>query len=242
MKRYHEIMERLKVTEDMRGRVLENIKKADSAAKNTSGTLRFPRCLSAAACLAVLLAGALVLPGRLHMGAQSPPDTLAPGSSIVEVDSIRELSDAVGFEVCGLDGLPFPVEEQTYTVYWQKLAEILYSSGTQSAVFRKSAGTADNSGDYRVFEDTDTLALDEAAVTLKGNGGGYTIPWPAGPTARFPIRCRLQRDFPGRSCRRCLRKTAGPERTAAAPLSRRPPGPSDGRIWREISAGGAQKK
>ena len=125
--------------------------------------------------LALILAGALVLPGRLHMGAQSPPDTLAPGSSIVEVDSIRELSDAVGFEVCGLDGLPFPVEEQTYTVYWQKLAEILYSSGTQSAVFRKSAGTADNSGDYRVFEDTDTLALDEAAVTLKGNGGGYTL-------------------------------------------------------------------
>lgn len=71
--------------------------------------------------------------------------------------------------------LPFTPTEEIYTAYWSELAQVTYSDGTQTAVFRKSAGTEDNSGDYTVYETALQLELEDYTVTLKGDAGGYVL-------------------------------------------------------------------
>ena len=60
--KYGEIMEKVVVTEEMRRRILQNIRSADPAPR--ANVIRFPlwqRTVAAAACLAVLLIGALTV-------------------------------------------------------------------------------------------------------------------------------------------------------------------------------------
>lgn len=102
---------------------------------------------SVAACFAILLVGALTLPNMLNQ-VPSGNEVLTPGADIAEVSTPEELSDAVGFEVSDITCLPFEVQERTYTAYWEELAEIEYRGEGQTAVFRKSLGQDDNSGDY----------------------------------------------------------------------------------------------
>ena len=44
---------------------------------------------------------------------------------------------------------------------------------TQTATYRQSLGTADNSGDYTLYEDTQVVPENNA--TLKGQGQSYTL-------------------------------------------------------------------
>lgn len=179
-KRYDEVMEHIEVTPEMRRRILEHIDQADLTKTASPKAIRFPgvkRLAVLAACLAIVLAGALTLPDLLH-GPDDPddPNILAPGDGIVQVPSVDELAERVGFEVTELDGLPFQADEAVYTAYWQDLAEITYSGEGQSAVYRKGIGSEDVSGDYKTYEnETEILAGNNASVTLKGNNGGYTL-------------------------------------------------------------------
>ena len=66
---YDELMEKIEVTDEMRTRILHHVDRELSAAEHTSGSApllkvrrRMKRYLSAAACLAVVLIGALALP------------------------------------------------------------------------------------------------------------------------------------------------------------------------------------
>ena len=74
-----------------------------------------------------------------------------------------------------LSNLPFTPEETRYTSYWGNLAEIQYAGNGQSAVFRKSAGTEDNSGDYESYRETADLSVQGNSVTLKGDGKTYAL-------------------------------------------------------------------
>ena len=178
-KAYEALMERVEVTDEMRTRILSRIRTEtfeSPAHQKTMLLWKYRRFLSAAACFAVLVAGiwsaarisepAAELP--LASGVQVVPD-------IVEAASAEELSELVGFEVADVQGLPFEPEEVIYTAYWGEMAEIQYRNGGTEAVFRKSAGSEDISGDFRLYEAVRELTVDGAAVTLKGNGELYTL-------------------------------------------------------------------
>lgn len=177
-KRYDEVMDRIEVTDEMRGRILGNIQKMELEAAPKSNVMPFPnlkKYLSVAACFVVLLAGAFVAGNMTGILQPNNPAVLNPGDGIVDVGTLEELSAHVGFEVEELAGLPFEVTETTYTAYWQELAEIVYSGEGQTATFRKSVGTEDNSGDYDAYADVKDIQFGSLTVTLKGNGDAYTL-------------------------------------------------------------------
>lgn len=175
MKRqYDEIMEKIEVTDEMRARILSHLQAVDIQQKPHSKIVVFPavkRYLSVAACLAILLTGTFAL-SRLWN--REPPNEVAAVPNIVEAKSIEELSKLVGFDVTDIAELPFETEKVTYTAYWS-LAEIEYQGDGQSATFHKSVGDTDNSGDYTVYDKADEIQIGGITVTLKGNGGTYTL-------------------------------------------------------------------
>lgn len=177
MSQYVELMNRIEVTEKMRQRILENLQKVDLIGTGTSKVLHFStvkKWVAMAACFAILLVGAVTLPGLL-----SPTEPENPGTQvengIVDVTSAEELSKAVGFPISDISGLPFTVQNQAYTAYWNEMAEITYTGDGQTAVYRISLGTDDNSGDYSTYASETELAVGSETVTLKGADDLYTL-------------------------------------------------------------------
>lgn len=135
----------------------------------------FKKYLSAAACFAVLLAGVFAVGNMTGFFQPDDPVVMNPVSGIVEVNSLEELSACVGFEVEGLNRLPFKVEETAYTAYWQEMAEIRYTGEGQTATFRKSVGTGDNSGDFTDYLVVKEITAGSLPITLKGDGEVYIL-------------------------------------------------------------------
>lgn len=192
-KAYDEIMEKIEVTPEMRERVLKRVAAEDIAPAKPKA-LSFPklkRYLSAAACLVLAVAGAAVLPRLIR---SQPPGNVQIVPQIEEAASLDELSALVGFEVEAGFALPFEPEETTYCAYWNELAQIQYSGQGQTATYRQSVGTADNSGDYTAYGDVAGITAGGLPVTLKGDGGAYLLAvWTDGA---FSYSLRLSQGAP----------------------------------------------
>lgn len=173
---YREVMDHIAVTEDMRERVLQHIRTMDlPAAKDRARTV-WTRRLAAAACFAVLVVGVVTLP-QIHTPSQgeNPPEVEHGVWNRTQAASLEELSQVVGFAVEGLETLPFPVVETSYTAYGKEMAEVTYTGETQSLVYRKTAGSTDPSGDYTAYSHVLVLELETGTVTLKGEEGSYCL-------------------------------------------------------------------
>lgn len=174
-KEYREMMDRVAVTDEMRSRIFHHIQTMDLGCR-TKGTqgLHLKRYLSLAACLTILAAGILALPGILRRpGPAEPPAQVIP--DLVQCVSAEELSQTVGFQVVDFAPLPFEPLSSTYLSYWHKLAEIKYTGAESSAVFRMTQGSEDPSGDFNSYDTIEDITVDTKAVTLKGNDGVYTL-------------------------------------------------------------------
>lgn len=173
MKQYDEIMSKIIVTEEMKMRILKNIRESDVITKSKNKVIGYhvvKKYLSVAACFVLLLAGVIAIPRFFTHHNDAPPELMIPGSGIVTVSSSEELADSVGFKVEEIEKLPFGVEETIYTSYGGDLGEIVYIGENQSVVFRKSVGGEDNSGDYTEYDKMihDRIAGNE--IELRGNG------------------------------------------------------------------------
>lgn len=178
MRKYDQIMDHLQVTDDMKARILSSLKQAEKAPASPAPIRSFrplKRYLSLAACLVLLIVGAAVLPHWQH----NTPEQNEPGimgvPNITEVDSVQALAETVGFPVSDVPTLPFTPTETDYTAYSQDLAQITYTDQAQTAVYRKSPLEEDNSGDYTVYTDIQTISVDGISVTLKGDDGSYAL-------------------------------------------------------------------
>ena len=182
--KYEEIMEKIVVTEEMRRRILQNIRSAD--VKPSAKVIRFPhwkKYAAAAACFAVILLGALTVPGLLAPSQGNPSVSTSDGNApmvgtqgIVECRSADELSGKIGFPVSDLAGLPFEPTSATYIASFGEIAEIDYTGADgQTAVYRKSPGTDDNSGNYESFPDTEQLTVGGVSAAVKGDGTRFTL-------------------------------------------------------------------
>lgn len=176
-RQYDEVMGRIKVTDEMHRRILDNIQNMDIA--STAGIsktqfLNMKKYLSAAACFAVLLAGLFAV-GHMTAIFQPKEPNVTIGNGIAEVDTLDQLAAAVGFDLEELDTLPFEVKTTVYVSYWNELAEITYIGEGQTATFRKSTGTGDISGDYNVYSAVKEINMDSWTATLKGSGEAYAL-------------------------------------------------------------------
>lgn len=190
---YDEILERIEVTPEMRRRALQRIAAEDIVPAKLK-VLRFPKLkkyLPAAACLVLVIAGAVTLPRLIQL---QTPGNVQVIPQIEEAASPDGLSRLVGFEVNVGFVLPFAPEETTYCSYWNELAQIQYSGAGQTATYRQSAGTADNSGDYTAYGDVAEITANGLSVTLKGDKGVYLLAvWTDGT---FSYSLRLSQGAP----------------------------------------------
>ena len=177
-------MEHIGVTPEMRQRVLRHIQEEDISSP-THKPLTFPKLKKylAAACFILLIAGTTILPQILDRGEANPPPDyekpnlppVAANHGIEETVSLQELEKLTGFAITEEFQLPFTPAEISYASYWRELAQIEYSGEGQSAMFRKSMGTEDNSGDFSIYDHATELVVDGHSVLLKGNDGAYSL-------------------------------------------------------------------
>ena len=92
-----------------------------------------------------------------------------------EYETLAEAAKAAGFEAAvpdaanGSDGRVFRAIENS-------LLEVIYRKGEdETARIRKAAGTEDISGDYNVYAQVDTVTVDGAQVTLKGDADKVSL-------------------------------------------------------------------
>lgn len=197
-KAYDEIMDRIVVNDDMRRRVLQNVEKEpannvelqeDSAVwegeekrLRRMRRYRISRYLSGAACLALLITGAAVIP-QINRGQQEPTsgqEMVGVVNGMETVASAEELSQKVGVPVSDLKDLPFTVEHTEYTNGGGEFAQIDYEGvdadgDAQSLCYRKGTGEDDISGDYNVYEIEEAVDVTGTQVTLKGSADGYAL-------------------------------------------------------------------
>lgn len=192
-KSYDEIMEEIQVTEEMRDRILQNIAKADIPKKTTgkkrSHFYRWQKYSLTAACLALLLVGAVALPKLWSGNGQESPMvgseagtgelTGSASWGIQECSSAEALSEAAGFPVEDLEQLPFEAQETGYIYLGDGLAEIRYFGANEERLdYRKSVGAEDNSGVYLEFARVQEENINGTKATLKGDEERiYLILW-----------------------------------------------------------------
>ena len=172
MTKYDEVMEKLEVTPEMRARILQNVETQMAEPRKKPNRLR--RFAALAACLAVLLVGAMALPKFISSPVPEESETMI-ANGMVEVISKEELSEAVGFPVKSAQSLPFFPQSIYYTSYWGEMAQIDYANGGSTACFRQSLGEEDNSGDWSEYPAQKSLTVNGCAVTLKGEADSYTL-------------------------------------------------------------------
>ena len=192
-KSYDEIMEEIQVTEEMRDRILQNIANTEiqkkPSGKKSSHVYRWQKYSLTAACLALLLVGAVALPKLWSGNGQEPPavgNEIGAGEltgsvswGIQECSSAEALSEAAGFPVEKLEQIPFQAQETYYNYLGDGLAEVrYYGAGEERLDYRKSAGEEDNSGVYLNFDRVQEEESNGVKVTLKGDGDRvYLILW-----------------------------------------------------------------
>ena len=189
---YRELMEQVNLTPEARERILTNVQQADLSPQAEkvvplrSKQQTWRRWASLAACLVVVVAAVLVVPQlRAEPNETTPPQLT--GTPFHQVDSLAALSDAVGFPVTEPAALPFDLVNTTYIAYDEGLAEITYTGpNDQTATYRQSLGTADNSGDDTLYEDTQVIPENNA--TLKGQDQSYTLALWTDDTYTYSLR------------------------------------------------------
>lgn len=176
---YRELMEQVNLTPEARERILTNVQQADLSPQPEQKIVPFRpqkqtwrRWASLAACLVVVVAVLVAVPLLREQPDTAPPVQVLP--PFRQVDSLDALSEAVGFPVTEPSALPFDLVNTTYTAYDEGTAEITYTGpDDQTATYRQSLGTADNSGDDTLYEDTQVIPENNA--TLKGQDQRYTL-------------------------------------------------------------------
>lgn len=174
--RYNRVMNKIEVTSEMRDRILNNINQLELN-KNSDKVVSFnkyKRYLSIATCFAVLLVGSVAIYNRNNF-INNPVEQTMP--EIVEYSSANELSAAVGFTVKEIRDVPFEVEQTQYTAFGKELAEIQYTGQNNTALLRMAVldDNDDISGDYSVYTNAKTIAINDYSVTLKGADNKYSL-------------------------------------------------------------------
>ena len=166
-------MEHVTVSDDMKDRIIDNIKSGDL---KKGKTVRFPnvkKYVAIAACLAIILIGVFIASSQINKPeiAPGPVDTGGVDGiyGIKEYESAKSLSAASGINIEDLNNLPFKVSETVYNDYENNLAEIVYSDANQNIYYRVSKGSEDNSGDYNEYSKVYNKDINGITVTLKGD-------------------------------------------------------------------------
>lgn len=168
--KYRDLMNTLRVTPEMRLRILNRLEKRHAA------QLRKRRRLRAGLC-AASLAACLIFALTLGISAWKTPDepfTMNPYGA-EEYASIGELSQALGFTVKVPAAIPFEPEQIVYSAMFEEFAQIDYAGDGAVLCVRMARGSEDISGDYNEYAREEAVAIGGCDVVLKGNGSTISL-------------------------------------------------------------------
>ena len=156
--KYEEVMDRVRVTDEMRSRILRTLEAVETETTvpekekitSLSAWKNLQRLAATAACVALLLLGGI---GIWHLTPFGKKPVVEQGvNGMEEVGSLKILER-----------------------YWGDMAEITYIGADEEAVFRKAEGTEDVSGDYNAYAEETSVTIGAYTVRLKGESGSYTL-------------------------------------------------------------------
>lgn len=92
--------------------------------------------------------------------------------------SKEALSEHAGFSVLSPAFLPSGYAEESCTLICGDMAQITYAKENEQITYRMQKGNGDISGDYNVYDITETRTVNGASVFMQGAGDGYhTAAW-----------------------------------------------------------------
>ncbi len=173
---YDKVMKNIEVTPEMHNRILDYIDNLDldKVPRKIVPLVNYKKYLSIAACFLILIVGTVVFHNISNLP-MNPPVENIPEEGIVEYNTARELSEAMGFTVKEMQEVPFNIESMQYISYWGELAEVKYIGQSETASLRVERGELDVSGNYEVYSNIKTHAIEGYSVTMKGNGDKYYL-------------------------------------------------------------------
>ncbi len=176
---YHEIMEKIEVTDEMRNRILNHVSRQVSDTPHKVVTFRHLRKMaSVAACIALLLIGGTMMKNTLLPSQPAPDQEMVGGGyGMEECKSLTELTQKAGFAVKDISesSIPFKVTSTSYTWCWNEFAQIIYEGTDNSLTYRKTRGTDDISGDYNQYDQVSDITIEGVNMTVKGNKDLYSL-------------------------------------------------------------------
>ncbi|WP_108722240.1 DUF4367 domain-containing protein [Gorillibacterium timonense] len=100
----------------------------------------------------------------------------------VTYDTVEAARKAMGVTFAVPSELPDSYKQAEISVMsGTEMAQIIYRDGENTVHYRVSQGTGNISGDYNVYENTNTVTIGESKVTLKGDKGLVSVAsWEAG--------------------------------------------------------------
>ena len=131
--------------------------------------------------LALMLCGvcALSLAACGEQRQSAPMTGVQLANPFVGYDTLDEAAAAAGFGLSApeqIDGYDAPAVQ----LMNGEMLQLIFRSGDDRLIIRKTAGTDDISGAYNSYPDTKTAKINGSSVTLKGADGKYqTAVWTA---------------------------------------------------------------
>ena len=177
--RLNRIMGHIEVTPEMRQRILANIQSMDLTPATRGNAIYLPwlkRYFAVAACLAVMLAGGVLLSQRFWSDPMEPPPHGAtePDGHYIPAESAEDLSRIALFSIEDLQDLPFEPDKTIYSFH-SGIAQIWYQGESQEIIYRKGFGKSDVSGINEDFAQTEVVEAGRQEITLKGDGDIFTL-------------------------------------------------------------------
>lgn len=164
--KYNRIMNKIRVTEEMQDRILQNIEHENSGKKTQA--INFERIIKiftpVAACLVLILG----VGSFIWRPSNEIPEGVQITNPINQVESAQELSCLLGYDIFEIEDVPFTVCDVKYISYNNTLGEIKYIGENDSCVFRQARGNQDISGDYTNYNYETQHTIGEKNAILRG--------------------------------------------------------------------------
>lgn len=93
-----------------------------------------------------------------------------------EYQTLEEAAAAAGFDLTAPESIDGYSEKSISVMSGtESIFDITFRNDSEQIRIRKAAGTEDISGDYNVYDKTETVSVGELEVTEKGNGGSVNL-------------------------------------------------------------------
>ena len=169
MNKYRSAMEKITVTPQMEERILRNLSsKKETSTEIKKNFIKWIRPASAIAVSCVIILGVMLIRPSFINSNQEKQHILIP-NPIENTKGVDELKKVVSFEILVPGKLPTGYRIDSTSVISGKLAQIIYSDGSNKITYRAAKGTEDISGDQTSYEESHVVKIGDTKVTLKGN-------------------------------------------------------------------------